>query len=141
MSRRLYNAILKKNRVLTYDSRYFQLCPLDKRLYEIARAHVGDQLGFKMGIEKLQARVGSTVSLRHFKAELVKISKRAGKDLQAQGPAPRLRPEPDRSAPPALARSQEAGADREDAAEVLPGAFLPDRPAVVPASGQPGADA
>jgi plasmid replication initiation protein len=76
MSRRLYNAILKKNRVLTYDSRYFQLCPLDKRLYEIARAHVGDQPGFKMGIEKLQARVGSTVSLRHFKAELVKISKR-----------------------------------------------------------------
>ena len=69
--------------------------------------------------------LGSTVSLRHFKAELVKISKRAGKDLQAQGPAPRLRPEPDRSAPPALARSQEAGADREDAAEVLPGAFLP----------------
>ena len=54
MGRRLYNAILKKNRVLTYDSRYFQLCPLDKRLYEIARAHVGDQPGFKMGIEKLR---------------------------------------------------------------------------------------
>src|SRR3954454_19033687 len=52
---------------------------------------------------------------------------RVGKDLQAQGPTPRLRPEPDRSAPPALARSQEAGADREDAAEVLPSAFLPDR--------------
>src|SRR4051794_8733965 len=66
---------------------------------------------------------------------------RVGKDLQAQGPAPRLRPEPGRSAPPPLARSQDAGADRQDAAKVLPGAFLPDRPAVVPASGQTGADA
>jgi len=73
---RLYNAILKKNRVLTYDSRYFQLPPLEKRLYEIARAHVGEQPGFKMNIEKLRLRVGIQNDLRHFKAKLQVISKR-----------------------------------------------------------------
>lgn len=73
---RLYNAILKKNHVLTYDSRYFKLCPLEKRLYEIARAHCGDQPGFKMGIEKLRLRVGMTIPLRHFKSKLQAISQR-----------------------------------------------------------------
>ena len=76
MGRRLYNAILKKNRMLTYDSRYFQLQPLEKRLYEIARAHVGEQPGFKMGIEKLRLRVGIQNDLRRFKSELQVISKR-----------------------------------------------------------------
>jgi plasmid replication initiation protein len=73
---RLYSAILKKNHVLTYDSRYFKLCPLDKRLYEIARAHCGEQPGFKMGIEKLRIRVGTTIPLRHFKSKLQAISQR-----------------------------------------------------------------
>jgi plasmid replication initiation protein len=76
IGRRLYNTILKKNRVLTYDSRYFQLPPLEKRLYEIARAHVGEQPGFKMNIEKLRLRVGIQNDLRHFKAKLQVISKR-----------------------------------------------------------------
>jgi plasmid replication initiation protein len=76
LGRRLYNAILKKNQVLTYDSRYFQLPPMEKRLYEIARCHVGDQPGFKMGIEKLRLRVGLTIPLRHFKSRLLAISKR-----------------------------------------------------------------
>jgi plasmid replication initiation protein len=73
---RVYKAILKNKRVLTYDAKYFQLKPLDKRLYEIARAHVGDQPGFKMGIEKLRQRVGTNRDLRRFKSELVSISKR-----------------------------------------------------------------
>jgi len=47
LGRRLYRAILKNNRMLTYDAAYFKLKPLEKRLYEIARAHVGEQLGFK----------------------------------------------------------------------------------------------
>ena len=76
LGRRLYNVILKKNHVLTYDSRYFQLPPLEKRLYEIARAHVGDQPGFKMGIEKLRLRVGCATELRFFKSKLQVISQR-----------------------------------------------------------------
>ncbi len=73
---RVYNAILRNKRILTYDSKYFQLKPLEKRLYEIARAHVGEQPGFKMGIEKLRLRVGTNRDLRRFKLELVTISKR-----------------------------------------------------------------
>jgi plasmid replication initiation protein len=76
MGSRLYNAIINNKRMLTYDSRYFQLKPLEKRLYEIARAHVGEQPGFKMGIEKLRLRVGWTSELRSFKAHLLKISER-----------------------------------------------------------------
>jgi plasmid replication initiation protein len=73
---RVYRAIQKNKRVLTYDAKYFQLKPLDKRLYEIARAHVGEQPGFKMGLEKLRLRVGTNRDLRRFKSELVSISKR-----------------------------------------------------------------
>jgi plasmid replication initiation protein len=76
LGRRLYRAILKNNRMLTYDAAYFKLKPLEKRLYEIARAHVGEQPGFKMGIEKLRLRVGTNRDLRRFKSELVTISKR-----------------------------------------------------------------
>lgn len=76
LGRRLYKAILEKNQVLTYDSRYFQLSPMEKRLYEIARAHCGDQPGFKMGIEKLHTRVGLTIPLRTFKLRLATLQKK-----------------------------------------------------------------
>ena len=133
LGRRLYKAILKKQQILTYDSRYFQLKPLEKRLYEIARAHVGKQPGFKMGLEKLRLRVGTQNDLRRFKAELV--------SQQAQVPAPRLRPEPDRSAYPALHRRQEAEADRTDAIEIVLGVFLSDRPAEPAVAGRESPDA
>jgi plasmid replication initiation protein len=133
LGRRLYKAILKKQQILTYDSRYFQLKPLEKRLYEIARAHVGKQPGFKMGLEKLRLRVGTQNDLRRFKAELV--------SQQAQVPAPRLRPEPDRSAYPALHRRQEAEADRTDAVEIVLGVFLSDRPAEPAVAGRESPDA
>jgi plasmid replication initiation protein len=72
----LYRAIVKDARMLTYDPQYFELGPIEKRLYEIARAHCGQQNGFKMNIEKLRLRVGTTQELRFFKSDLVKISKR-----------------------------------------------------------------
>ena len=58
LSSRLYDAILNNKRILTYDAAYFQLKPLEKRLYEIARAHVGQQKAFRMNLEKLRLRVG-----------------------------------------------------------------------------------
>jgi len=73
---RVYNAILRNKRILTYDSKYFQLKPLEKRLYEIARAHVGEQPGIRMNIEKLRLRVGIQNDLRRFKSSLQAISKR-----------------------------------------------------------------
>jgi plasmid replication initiation protein len=71
----IYRAICD-GRMLTYDHRYFDLGPIEKRLYEIARAHCGGQPGFKINLENLHRRVGTTMSLRHFKAELVKLTKR-----------------------------------------------------------------
>jgi plasmid replication initiation protein len=70
----LYRAILKDNRVLTYDRKYFELTPLERRLYEIARAHCGHQRGFRINLEKLRQRVGTESDLRRFKYDLRKIA-------------------------------------------------------------------
>jgi plasmid replication initiation protein len=72
----LFRAIVKDRRMLTYDPRYFKLGPLEKRLYEIARAHCGNQNGFKINLLKLHRRIGTTMEPRFFKAELVKMAKR-----------------------------------------------------------------
>lgn len=72
----LYRAIIKDGRMLTYDPAYFDLPPLEKRLYEMARAHCGSQAGFRIGLEKLQARVGVEGPTRNFRSKLKKISER-----------------------------------------------------------------
>jgi plasmid replication initiation protein len=69
----LLRALLKDARILTYDHRYFDLAPLERRLYEIARAHCGRQAGFTMGLGKLRKRVGSDSPLKLFKSRLVKM--------------------------------------------------------------------
>jgi plasmid replication initiation protein len=72
----LYRAVLKDNRMLTYHHDYFRLGPLERRLYEIGRAHCGAQQGaFKINIEKLRVRVGSNAPLKLFKSKLVNIAK------------------------------------------------------------------
>lgn len=70
----LYRAIVKDSRMLTYDPAFFDLPPLEKRLYEIARAHCGNQAGFKINLEKLRLRVGSEDQAKNFKAKLIKKS-------------------------------------------------------------------
>jgi hypothetical protein len=60
--------------VLTLSRRYFQLAkPLERRLYEIARKHVGQQSEFRIGLEKLQAKCGSQSTLKEFKRLLQTI--------------------------------------------------------------------
>jgi plasmid replication initiation protein len=70
----LYRAILKDNRMLTYDRKYFELTPLERRVYEIARAHCGHQRGFCINLDKLRLRVGVESDLRRFKYDLRKIA-------------------------------------------------------------------
>ncbi len=70
----LYRAVLKDRRFLTYDPVYFDLPVMEKRLYELARAHVGNQPGFKIGLQKLRVRVGSDMDDRNFKVQLKKIA-------------------------------------------------------------------
>ncbi|MCX5724399.1 MAG: replication initiator protein A [Nitrospirae bacterium] len=70
----LHRAILKDTLVLTYDRKYFELTPMERRIYEIARAHCGHQRGFRMNLEKLRLRVGVESDLRRFKYDLKKIA-------------------------------------------------------------------
>lgn len=60
--------------VLTLDKRYFQLAkPLERRLYELARKHVGQQTSFKIGLDKLRMKCGSQSTLKEFRRLLQAI--------------------------------------------------------------------
>lgn len=60
--------------VLTLDRRYFQLAkPLERRLYELARKHVGMQASFKIGLEKLRIKCGAQSTLKEFRRLLQSI--------------------------------------------------------------------
>ena len=60
--------------VLTLDRRYFQLAkPLERRLYELARKHVGQQPSFKIGLDKLRNKCGSQSTLKEFRRLLQSI--------------------------------------------------------------------
>ena len=74
LSEWLYNAI-QAQEVLTLHKDYFRLRkPLERRLYEIARKHVGKQPTWKIGLKSLKEKSGSTQKLlRRFRAEILKI--------------------------------------------------------------------
>lgn len=76
LSEWLYNAIMAKE-VLTINRKYFGLRkPLERRLYEIGRKHVGQQGIWEISLEALRAKCGSTVKrLRRFRDEVELISK------------------------------------------------------------------
>lgn len=74
MSDWLYGLISHSTHILTYDPSYFDLKPLERRLYEVARAHCGRQSGFRMNIEKLRLRCGSDAPLKEFKRMLTNIA-------------------------------------------------------------------
>lgn len=60
--------------VLTLDRRYFQLAkPLERRLYELARKHVGQQNSFRIGLEKLRGKCGSQSTLKEFRRLLQSV--------------------------------------------------------------------
>ena len=63
----LYRSVTSKA-VLTISPDYFRLRkPLDRRIYEIARKHCGHQPEFKIGLDLLHRKTGSTATLRKFK--------------------------------------------------------------------------
>lgn len=67
LSKWLYDSILA-NSLLTINPDYFQLRkPIERRLYEIARKHCGEQEEFKIGLAKLQLKIGSGSELREFR--------------------------------------------------------------------------
>ena len=70
---------LTNGEVLTLHADYFSLRPLERRIYEIARKHVGQQQNWRINIANLQHKTGSKIArLRQFADELKKIIARDG---------------------------------------------------------------
>jgi len=70
LSEWFYNSILGRE-MLSINKKYFLLRkPLERRLYEIARKHCGNQMEFKIGLAKLFDKSGSSGSLRLFRSNL-----------------------------------------------------------------------
>lgn len=73
LSEWLYNAIVAKE-VLTLNRDYFRLDGgLERRLYELARKHCGQQARWAVGIELLHKKCGSTDLLKRFRAAVKRI--------------------------------------------------------------------
>jgi len=63
----VFNAI-QAQEVLTLHRNYFRLRkPLERRIYEIARKHCGRQKSWRVSLEVLQRKCGSTSTSREFK--------------------------------------------------------------------------
>ena len=69
----MYRAIMAKS-VLTLHRDYFRLRrPLERRVYEIARKHCGHQLEWKISLDLLLKKCGSTSPRRVFKKMIKKL--------------------------------------------------------------------
>lgn len=70
-----YNSILGEE-VLTINRDYFRLGKaLERRLYEIARKHCGNQSSWDIGLQKLKDKTGSTSTLNKFRFFIREIEK------------------------------------------------------------------
>lgn len=75
LSKWLFNAV-QAHEVLTINPDYFRLRkPIERRLYELARKHVGEQTSFAIGLRLLQEKCGSTSALYEFRRALREIMK------------------------------------------------------------------
>lgn len=69
-----YNSIVG-NAVLTIDKDYFRLRkPTERRLYELARKHCGNQTAWKIKLENLKEKLGVTSQLKLLRFNLKKIA-------------------------------------------------------------------
>ena len=70
----MYRSIVEDRRILTINNDYFQLKKgLEKRLYELARKHCGNQAKWPISLVKLAVKCGTSVDLRQFKYQMKKI--------------------------------------------------------------------
>ncbi len=68
-----YNSIMG-NEILTIDKGYFRLKkPTDRRLYELARKHCGNQNVWKISLDKLKVKLGAVSPLRAFRYNMKKL--------------------------------------------------------------------
>ena len=65
---------IEANEVVTITREYFRLRrPLERRLYEIARKHCGEQKKWQIGLAKLQEKTGSNAPLKRFRLNIREI--------------------------------------------------------------------
>lgn len=65
---------IEANEVVSISNDYFRLRrPLERRIYEIARKHCGNQKRWHIGLENLQAKTGSNAPLKRFRLNLRQI--------------------------------------------------------------------
>jgi plasmid replication initiation protein len=75
LSEWLYNSVLGKE-VLSINRAYFRLRkPIERRIYEIARKHCGNQEKWHISLENLHKKVGSSGTIKKFKESLSHIIK------------------------------------------------------------------
>lgn len=76
LSEWLYNIILGRE-VLTLHKDYFRLRkPIERRMYELARKHCGQQTSWTIGLELLQKKCGSNSPIRVFRSLVKKSAER-----------------------------------------------------------------
>lgn len=69
----LYRAILRDRRVLDYAPTYFQLGPIERRLYEVARSACVHG-AVEVDLDELRLQIGYQSALKHFRYELKRIA-------------------------------------------------------------------
>jgi len=69
----LYRSI-SNTKVLTLNPDYFKLRkPLERRIYELARKHCGNQKTWKISLDNIYQKSGSTATQKEFKRQIKKI--------------------------------------------------------------------
>ena len=67
---------IESNEIVTISNAYFRLRrPLERRIYEIARKHCGEQKKWKIALANLQNKTGSSAPLRKFRLNINQIIK------------------------------------------------------------------
>lgn len=67
---------IEANEVVSISNDYFRLRrPLERRLYEIARKHCGNQKKWHIGLAKLQEKTGSSAPLKKFRLNTRQVIK------------------------------------------------------------------
>jgi len=70
----LYRSVTSKS-VLTISPDYFRIRkPLDRRIYEIARKHCGNQTEFRIGLDLLHKKTGASDVLRNFRVAIKSLA-------------------------------------------------------------------
>lgn len=70
----LYHSVAN-NKVLTLSPDYFRLRkPLDRRIYELSRKHCGNQSEFKISLDLLHKKTGSSAPIRNFRIAIKSLA-------------------------------------------------------------------